>query len=561
MNAKPELIAHWPLAGDTNDVVGNHHGQADALSYTVGPNGKAAGAAEFDGQRSRVCIEDHADLRLGTSDFTFTAWIRCQAQMTHVFGDILSKFDPVGRSGLNLHIAGSSPAYSAMSDQRHVHFGIDDGYVGSWQDFGKPEPSNANVTTMATWQGALYAGIADAATPEQACRVFRYDGEQRWQDCGRLCADPNVLSVMSMFVHNDRLYAGSGNWDWTKAFGDVPDFTPSKVHVYEYQGGTEWRDLGQVGQGHRVMCMGSFGGELYAGMDQQGGGNVFRYNGSEWIDCGAPDGLNVESFTSSGGALYVATHGRVYRYDGNTAWTCIGKNPHDITQIHSMAEVGGQLWIGTWPQGYVLRLEASGEWVIVGRLGIPEGLFECNEVMDLRVYNGKLYAALIPKSQVWRYEADGHWTLIASLASRRDWLPDDIGSWCRVTALNAYDGQLCAATGSCLSRAEDLDAEDTLGRVHGFVAGQVCSHEHDIGGDWTHVAAVRQGKETRLYINGSLSATSHAPERTTFDLTNVSPLFIGYGTQTYFKGAISDVRMYGGALTAEAIRTSSTLSS
>ena len=93
------------------------------------------------------------------------------------------------------------------------------------------------------------------------------------------------------------------------------------------------------------------------------------------------------------------------------------------------------------------------------------------------------------------------------------------------------------------------------------MAGQVCSHEHDIGGDWTHIAAVRQDKETRLYINGSLSATSHAPTRTTFDLTNVSPLFIGYGTQTYFRGAIADVRMYSGALPAEAIRTSSILSS
>ena len=35
--------------------------------------------------------------------------------------------------------------------------------------------------------------------------------------------------------------------------------------------------------------------------------------------------------------------------------------------------------------------------------------------------------------------------------------------------------------------------------------------------------------------------------------TQRSP-FIGYGTQTYFAGAISDVRMYAGALTAEGIR-------
>ena len=553
--SKPELIARWPLAGNADDAVGSHHGLADGLTYTAGPDGRAGLAADFDGRRSRVCVEDHADLRLGTDDFTFAAWIRCQAPMRGAFGDILSKFDPLGRCGLNLHVAGSSPAYSSMSDQRHVHFGIDDGYVGTWEDFGKPEPSNSNVTAIATWQGELYAGIADASTPEKACRVFRYGGQQRWHDCGRLCADPNVLSVQSMLVHNGRLYAGSGNWDWVKAWGQMPGFSPSKVHVYEYQGGREWRDLGQVGEGNRVMCMGSFAGDLYAGLDREaGGGKVFRHTDGDWIDCGAPDGLNVENLLPIGGVLNASTHGSIYRYGGETTWTCIGKDPHGINQIHSMAEIGGQLWIGTWPQGYVLRLERSGEWTNTGRLGIPEGLYECNEVMDLRVYNGKLYAALIPKSQVWRYEADGHWTLITSLASRPDWRPDDPDTWCRVTCLNAYGGQLCAATGSCFSRAEHQDVEDTLGRVHGFTAGQVCSHEHDIGGGWTHVVAVREGVETRLYINGRLSSVSHAPARTTFDLTNTDPLFIGYGTQTYFAGAISDVRMYAGALTAEGIR-------
>ncbi|MFL2542459.1 MAG: LamG domain-containing protein [Candidatus Latescibacterota bacterium] len=554
MKTQPTLIARWPLAGNANDAVGDRHGLTEALTYTAGPDGLANGAAEFDGRRSRIRVEDHPDLRLGSGDFTCTAWIRAQAPMTHIFGDILSKFDPVGRSGLNLHVAGSSPAYSAMSDQRHIHFGIDDGHLGEWEDFGKPESGNSNVTALITWQGQLYAGIADAATAEQACRVFRYGGAKTWHDCGRLGADPQVLSVQSMLVHDGQLYAGTGNWDWDKARGDIPGFVPGKVHVYQYRGGTQWRDLGQVGEGYRVMCLGSFAGDLFAGMDQgDGGGKVFRHTGGDWIDCGAPDGLNIEGFLPSGGALYVATHGSIYRYEGDATWTCVGKDPHGITQIHCMAEIGGQLWIGTWPQGYVLRLEASGAWTIAGRLGIPEGLFECNEVMDLRVYNGKLYAALIPKSQIWRYEADGHWTLIKSLASRRDWRPGDPETWCRVTSLNAYGGQLCAATGTCYSRAEHQDAENTLGRVFGLRTGQVCSHEADIGGDWTHIAAIRAGKETRLYINGQISTVSHSPAGMAFDLSNTNPLFIGYGTQTYFKGAISDVRIYAGAQSADAI--------
>ncbi|NKB71079.1 MAG: hypothetical protein GKR89_28755 [Candidatus Latescibacteria bacterium] len=554
MTNELQLIAHWPLAGNVQDAVGQHHGRAQALSYTAGPDGRDNSAAEFDGVQSLIEIADHAELRLGAGDFTCSAWIRCQEAITHSCGDILSKFDPVGRTGLNLHVAGSSPAYSAMSDQRHIHFGIDDGDTSGWEDLGKPEQNNSSVTSLITWQGDLYAGIADAATPEKACRVFRYGGGQTWHDCGRLGDDPQVLSVFSMLVHQGRLYAGNGNWDWDKARWDTPDFAPGKVHVYQYQGGSQWRDLGQVGEGYRVMSLGSFGGDLYAGMDQgHGGGKVYRYDQDRWIDCGAPDGRNIESFLSSGGFLYVATHGNIYRYEGGSQWACIGRGPFGITQIHSMAEVGGRLLIGTWPQGYVLRLEESGEWTNIGRLGLPEGLFECNEVMDLRVYNGKLYAALIPKAQIWRYEEDGHWTLLTSLASRPDWQVEDADSWCRVTSLNAFAGRLCASTGSCYSRSEHQDVGDTLGRVLAARTGQVCSHERDIGGGWTHVAAVRQGQETRLYVNGELSSSCRAPGPRSFDLTNTSPLVIGCGAQTYFRGSMADVRLYGGALNEAAI--------
>ena len=56
-------------------------------------------------------------------------------------------------------------------------------------------------------------------------------------------------------------------------------------------------------------------GDFFAGMDQaDDGGKVFRYNGS------------------------------IYRYEGDVTWTCVGKDPHCIIQIHCMAEIGGQLW-------------------------------------------------------------------------------------------------------------------------------------------------------------------------------------------------------------------------
>ena len=555
MPDQPSPVAHWPLATDCRDVIGELHGDGRYLTWVAGPAG-LGGAARFDGRGSRVQVADDPRLRVGGGDFSLAVWLRCRRPMTASFGDIINKYDPALRCGLNLHISGSSPAYSSMADQRHVHVGIDDAYCGEWRDLGKPEPTNSLVTATVTWQGRLYAGIADALDPTRACRVFRYEDEGGWTDCGRLGEDPWVRSVMSMTVHDGAIYAGSGNWDWIRAQHAEAGFAPGYVHVYRYEGGTTWTDLGQVGTGRRVMCLGSYDGHLYAGLDaDDGGGRVYRLDGEHWVDCGAPDGRNVEGMLPMGGEFYVATHGNVYRYVGADQWEQIADCPYEINQIHSMAEVGGQLWIGTWPQGYVLRREADGSWTNTGRLGISEGFYDCNEVMDLRVYNGKLYAGLIPKSQVWRYESDGHWTMVQSLGSRPDWSADEdaLATWCRITSLGSYRGELIAATGTCVSRAEHQDPDDTLGRVWAWRAGVVASHEHDIGDAWTHVAACRRGRQVELYINGALSAVSELPARTSMDISTATPLLIGHGPQAPFAGDLADLRLYDQALPAAAV--------
>jgi hypothetical protein len=67
-----------------------------------------------------------------------------------------------------------------------------------------------------------------------------------------------------------------------------------------------------------------------------------------------------------GGVLYAATHGRMYRYRDGQTWTCIGDEPHGITQIHSMQVSGGKIYAGQDHAGAVrsmhrptTRLDAS----------------------------------------------------------------------------------------------------------------------------------------------------------------------------------------------------------
>ena len=122
-----------------------------------------------------------------------------------------------------------------------------------------------------------------------------------------------------------------------------------------------------------MLCLASYKGTLFAGIDRVGGGQLFRRDGERWVDCGAPDGRNLESLMPWDGALYVATHGNIYRYEADGKFTRVGQEPHDITQIHALHVFGGRLVAGTWPQGYVLRYAGGEKWDITGRLGLPPG--------------------------------------------------------------------------------------------------------------------------------------------------------------------------------------------
>lgn len=545
-----KLIAHWPLVNDARDAVGSLHGHATNVDFTKSPQT----GGKFNGRDSVIEIPDADALHLGQRDFTFAVRVQCEMPMTNTFGDLVSKFDPVKRRGWNFHIAGSAPSYNAMSDTRHVHFGIDDGYLSAWDDRGKPWPSNSLVSCLIVFNGELYGGIADADQTEDKAKVFRYAGGKEWVDCGRIGDDPDHHSVQAMVVHDGKLYAGTGIWNWEQARGSIkglPAAAPTRVFVYD--GGTTWRDLGQVGTGSRVLTMASFNGELYAGVDSHGKGHAYKYDGETWIDLGSPDGRNLECFLPVGGKLYVATHGNVFEYEGGQSWKMIGNDPHQINQIHSMQVVGGKIFLGTWPQGYALRYAGGKDWDITGRLGLPEGTRLCNEINALTVYNGKLYAGVIPKAEFYRYEQDGDWTLLGHLAERKDWEVNTYPTWLRLTCLTSFQGRLFGCTGSCQGRAIDAPADESLGRVYSIQAGQVVSHEHDIGGAWTHLAAVRQGKQLKLYVNGKLAAHSDLRDGPALDLTNDLPMLVGFGAQNYFTGSMSDLRLYDGALDSHAV--------
>ena len=220
------LIAHWSMDGNSQDHNGKHNGQLHNVEFVEGVDGSPQGAAYFNGIDSYIDVEDHPDFHVEDGEFTVSAWVRA-AKHAHPAGDLFSKFDPETRKGFHLTVGGNGSSYSSVSDSRGILFGIDNAVTGEWIDCGKPRPDNTLIAGLVVYKDQLYAGMADALTPDEATRVYRYEGGDRWTDVGRLGDDPRTHSAQAMIVHNGELYAGTGVWDWTKCmpiFVDLHDY-------------------------------------------------------------------------------------------------------------------------------------------------------------------------------------------------------------------------------------------------------------------------------------------------------------------------------------------------
>ena len=83
----------------------------------------------------------------------------------------------------------------------------------------------------------------------------------------------------------------------------------------------------------------------------------------------------------------------------------------------------------------------------------------------------------------------------------------------------------------------------------------MASFEDDLPAGWVHLAAVRRGGVLELYVNGKRAAKSLDQPYRVLDLSTAAPLRLGFGSLTYFAGALSDVRLYRGALSEPEIAT------
>ena len=516
------LVGHWKLAGDCRDSSGQgNHGVNHGVDLA------AADGARFNGIDNYIEVPGTESMKPGTDDFSVAVWVHTEAELDDVLGDILSKYDPATRTGATLSIVNSAGVTSSQANYRNLQFGIDAGRAdAAWTDCGRPGNCRF-VMAMAVCDGQLYVGTYEEGEKE-AGHVYRFDGGTTWTDCG---SPDRANGVGSLAVYEGKLYAGSNRYN---AGGSLLkkslNWNPGGK-VYRYEGGSKWADCGRLGEANEVMAMAVFRGKLYAAPLYQDGKGLYRYEGGQrWAFCGNPD-RRVEPMVAYNGHLYAGSYdrGHFVRYDGPSKWTDLGQVP-ETTQVYSFAVYQGRLHLCNWPTGSVFVYDVQkNEWAHVGRLG------EEKEVMGVAVYNGKMYAGTLPLGAVFRYDGGKQWTL----TGRLDTTPDVV--YRRVWSMAIFQGRLFAGT---------LPS----GHVFSFQAGQCVTHDRELAPGWRHVAAVKAGGSLKLYVDAKCVAASAPFSAADYDLSNPTPLRIGFGQHDYFNGKMRDVRLYDRALPEEDIR-------
>ena len=86
------------------------------------------------------------------------------------------------------------------------------------------------------------------------------------------------------------------------------------------------------------------------------------------------------------------------------------------------------------------------------------------------------------------------------------------------------------------------------GKIYSWRAGRVAMAGKAFPARWHHVAAVRSSGSIKLFVDGILASTQSGFDAADYDLSVDHSLRIGFGPNDYFNGKLSEVKLYGRAL-------------
>jgi len=511
------------------------HAQSDAFrGNRLLQHGQAAYWPSIDQQM--VVHSDQAP-NLSSREFSIAVWARHDENSSSRSGDLISQYDPDSQRGFHLTLKSNSGVTSNQANWRHLQFGVDDNRACTWQDCGRP--GNALFAfAMATHNGSLYVGTCEPAQQDSG-RVYRYSGPKQWEDCGSL---DGANSVTAMAVIENALYVGTGKYRVAGSSLPESENLTTGGRVYRYDENRRWVDCGQLPRVEAIGGLVNYQGRLYASSLYKPAG-FFRYEGNQkWTSLPLPMGPDTQianqketsgasdqvpdqvprrvvAMTVFDGHLVATSYdcGHVYRFDGNS-WTDCGL-VGDNTQTYAFANYQGKLHVATWPSGRVFRFAELGNWIDCGRLG------EELEVMGMMVHNGRLFAGTLPSAQVYAYKGGQDWDLMEQL----DQTPDV--RYRRAWTMSEYDGKLFCST---------LPS----GKIFSTSQGQQVSWDHSLSSGWHHVVAMKTSDRLSLWLDGKKVSETDAFDASNYDLSSSAAWNLASGMNGPFHGQLRDVRVY-----------------
>ncbi|HUQ70428.1 MAG TPA: LamG domain-containing protein [Planctomycetaceae bacterium] len=516
-------VARWKLAADVkNAIPGGADGQNHGVTFEQGTFPQQS--AKFDGRGNHITVPHAESLDLGTGDFTISLWVNTATESDDDLGDLISQFDPKSRTGFHLSLRNNAGVTHSQANYRQLQFGIDADSEPVFTDEGRPGKSVFGQS-MAVHDGALFVGTCEPGS-DQAGHVYRYDGTNRWIDCG---SPDKANSITAMAAWNGSLYVGSGKYRLGGSKLSESENPHLGGRIFRYLGEQNWEEVGQLPEMEAVGGMVVFRGKLYVGSLYKPAA-FFRYEGDkQWTPLAVPNGKRVEALGVFNGCLWATGYdeGNVYRFDGEE-WTDLGRvGEPENTQTYAFATYQGQLQVATWRTGKVFAWD-NDAWQDRGRLG------EELEVMGMLTHNGCLYGGTLPAAQIYRYDGGQAWTALKQLDLTET-------QYRRVWTMAQFQGKLFATT---------LPS----GHVWSMLTGECVTWDHEFPSGWRHVAAQRKGDTLRLFVDGMLVGETTAGEASSADLNSEQPWKIGAGSGDYFHGSLADVRVHRRALSLSEIR-------
>ncbi|MDD5626263.1 MAG: DUF2341 domain-containing protein, partial [Patescibacteria group bacterium] len=454
------------LGGGTADYrptwVGADGGQWDGVNQQFA----TGDSLTFDGNNDYVDAGNGSSLNL-TSNITIEAWVKkSEVDRTET---ILSK----GPYSLKI-AADNKPYLELISGSEAI------------------ANTGSNWTGSAIFDGKLY--IISGGN------VSYTTSGTSWTSIGGGGILSNALAVF-----NGTLYAASTNAN----------------HIYRWDGGTTWTDVGVAGSG-TIYDITVFNGKLYIPI--YGASHVYRYDGgTTWTDLGGPGGWE-NALTVFNNNLYLATGSHVYRYDGGTTWTSIGTSGW----VASLAVYNNLLYAGVG--AHVYRYESGTTWTDLGAVGA------LSSVDMLNVYGDKLYAGGYGGSgHIYRYDGGTTWTDIGQIGGRDSW------------GVIVYNGKFYVSS-------------DTTNYSIGSGIAAYSSTAINTT-DWAHIVGTYDGVTAKIYVNGILTGSTTGAISIGTTSSNIllgnswGSSIGGYGSEENFYGKMDEVRLYNRALSLGEVTT------